>query len=127
MAEYSYAQLSQMQQEAEQRVREMRKKAKNAVEDAARQFPADEPSVPSAVAQAACLQAQKSQAQKSQAQTGCCCKKRSNPSDLIAKLFDGKGIRADDADKALILSVCFLLYAEQADEELILALLYLLI
>ncbi len=121
MAEYSYAQLSQMQQEAEQRVREMRKKAKNAAEDAARQFPADEPSVPSAVAQAACLQAQ-----KSQAQTGCCCKKRSNPSDLIAKLFDGKGIRADDADKALILSVCFLLYAEQADEELILALLYLL-
>ncbi len=110
-----------MQREAVQRVHEMRKKAKAAADEAARQFAADEPTEPSADAPTVCPQAQKPQARK-----GYCCKKQSHAADIISKLFDGKGIRADDSDKALILSVCFLLYAEQADEELILALLYLL-
>lgn len=126
MADYSYAELSQMQREAVQRVQEMRKRAKTAAEDAARKF-ADEgqtaqiKQTQSAEAPAACPRKQ-----NSHGQSGRCCKKRENASDIISKLFAGKGIQADDADMALILSVCFLLYAEKADEELILALLYLL-
>ncbi|MBE6812966.1 MAG: hypothetical protein E7523_08795 [Ruminococcaceae bacterium] len=121
MADYSYAQLSQMQQEAVQRVREMRKKAKSAAEDAARQF-----SETGQSQQTADVATSGPKVQCIASQTGHCCKKRENTSDMISKLFAGKGIQADDTDKALILSVCFLLYAEHADEELILALLYLL-
>ncbi|MBR2413114.1 MAG: hypothetical protein IKB13_01295 [Clostridia bacterium] len=121
MADYSYAQLSQMQQEAVQRVREMRKKAKTAAEDAARQFSVDEQTAQKTENPSSCPKMQNAPLNAHK-----CCKKQENASDIIAKLFAGKGIRADDADKALILSVCFLLYAEHADEELILALLYLL-
>ncbi len=119
MADYSYSQLSQMQQEAVQRVREMRRKAKDAAEDAARQFAAEEQSKQTAETPSIYPKSQHATAPR-------CCKKRENTSDIISKLFEGKGIRADDADKALILSVCFLLRAEQADEDLILAMLYLL-
>ena len=42
MAEYTYAQIAQMQKEAEQRVKEMRLRAKLAAEDAHRRFDADD-------------------------------------------------------------------------------------
>lgn len=122
MADYSYAQISQMQREAEQRVREMRQRAKYAAENAARQMEVDEQTEENNEKQTCCPKRQASAEQPRK-----CCQKSENASDIISKLFSGKGIQADDADKALILSVCFLLYAEQADEELILAMLYLLV
>ncbi len=122
MADYSYAQISQMQREAEQRVREMRQRAKYAAENAARQLTADEQPETENEKPTSCPKQQAAPVQPQK-----CCRKREHASDIISKLFAGKGIQADDADKALILSVCFLLYAEQADEELILAMLYLLV
>ena len=121
MADYSYAQLSQMQQEAVQRVREMRKRAKSAAEDAARQFAAEVPPEQKSEKPSSCPNLQNASVQPRR-----CCQNRANASDFISNLFAGKGMQADDADKALILSVCFLLQAEKADEELILAMLYLL-
>ena len=120
MADYSYAQLAQMQKEAALRVQEMRKKAKFAVEDSTRQFevnPADKE----------IQQKNQNPAPKDKpCPNGKCCRKKAGGGDLLARLFGGSAIPADDADKALILSLCFLLQADGADEELILALLYLI-
>lgn len=121
MADYTYAQLSQMQKEAALRVQEMRKRAKLAAADASRQFDTDKKEEPEKKADIYTPEKVPLTVHSDR-----CCKKNGNQKDLLSKLFSGKGMQAADADKALILSLCFLLQAEKADEELILALLYLL-
>lgn len=121
MAEYTYSQLSQMQREATERVLEMRKRAKKAVEDAGKnkEQPANN---------SACRPQDDSCENNGTAKVPVmpCCQRKANDRNLIGKLF-GSGITGtEDADKALLLSLCFLLQAEKADEELILALLYVL-
>ena len=137
MAEYSYAQLSQMQKEAAERVAEMRKRARLAAEDASERFDAKQaPVVPTApAANSAQPQVPKAvsmpnglQGSNAQLFTG---NKSKHPAsgkktDFLQDLLSGKGLHSVDRDRALLLSLCFLLQAEQADEDLILSLLYLL-
>ncbi len=121
MVDYTYSQLSQMQQEAAQRVREMRRRAKSAAEEAAKQF--DVPQKENA-------SDQQKQEIESQACPECrnphCMKRqmRNNVHDVSP--FSPKRGNPEDADRALLLSLCFLLQADKADEELILAMLYVL-
>lgn len=142
MADYTYAQLSQMQKEAVQRVQEMRKRARFAAEDAAQRFDendppqsTDRPIPPVQCQQPVCtsmpnglqgVQAQLSQKKDPQT-SGCplCNKARGREQRFLQSLLGGK-MSADEKDQALLLSLCFLLKAEQADEDLILALLYLM-
>lgn len=121
MAEYSYSQLSQMQKEAAERVMEMRRRAKFAAEDAAKQLEAqkqkNEPHP----------QPQQGAEKSADAQKGRpCCKRQMCQREPAVPLFVSKGAQTEDADRALIFSLCFLLQAEKADEELILAMLYIL-
>ena len=118
MADYTYSQLSQMQQEAARRVMEMRRRAKFAAEDAAKQFDAPQ-STPEPV--------QQMQEAEEPACRECgnlrCSKRRmhKNESALLKN-----NATPEEADRALLLSLCFLLQAEKADEELLLAMLYVL-
>lgn len=142
MADYTYAQLSQMQKEAVLRVQEMRKRAKFAAEDAAKRFDVHEsvaeceqPPNENAAKRPVCtslpnglqgVSAQLTEKRKNHTiQSAPCgnCRRREN--DFLQSLFGGK-MPTEENDRALILALCFLLKAEKADEDLILALLYLL-
>ena len=142
MAEYTYAQIAQMQKEAEQRVKEMRLRAKLAAEDAHRRFDADDKNEcmkeemhseqnttvfrkPKSIQMESGLKGQRADLSSSAEGDG---ENVYLPSFLQIKSKRNRfvGDLNADSDRALLLSLLFLLQAEKADDGLMLALLYLL-
>lgn len=150
MADYTYAQLSQMQQEAAQRVREMRKRAKQFVQDDVVQAgetevtqagnnhsysaePQTMARTPHSISLPNGLQGAKAalstDARKLNNENMSIlkdCHDEEQQSDFFASAVSNQEDTTAMADRALLLSLCFLLQAENVDESLILALLYLM-
>lgn len=153
MADYSYEQMLAMQQEAEKRVREMRKKARqfaqesssSSVTDHAEDTPSGQHEnkgkmyVPHSIPMPNGLKGEKvnlnTDSKKHRQADAKKAKPQNEADDGTQKREPVCACKAtarrqseneNDSDRALIMSLCFLLQAEKADEDLILALLYLL-
>lgn len=148
MKEYSYRDMMRMQEDAVKRVREMQRRARLTAQEAQDDLRGE--SEPSPVKQTASAapppvdaarpraihmpvelsgKAPELSAAKKATTTATTAATASSPPEqrnALSSLFAGDGLSGDDRDKALILSLCFLLYAEKADEGLLLALLYVL-
>lgn len=148
MADYTYEQLSRMQQQAAQRVREMKKRARQFTDDASRQggqqqeyetvssekvpsfgrtYEPRQISMPNGLQgknfalSAESREREQADNEKNDKEETACerektCNTESAEDESLA-----------EADRALVLSLCFLLYAEGADEGLLAALMYLLV
>ena len=155
MKEYTYNELVAMQEEAKQRVLEMQKKSKYAVEDMNSAFLRNTESTDEKTEKGPTFSCHSipvaQQPRAIQYPTGIVntdsdkhknahvknvCEKTSdkynmknahNQNETISKFFNVFGrLNSDESEKMLILALCMLLVNEQADENLIMALLYLI-
>ncbi len=157
MKEYTYNELVSMQEEAKQRVMEMQKKSKYAVDDMNRSFVrkpdnenAEEGSksgntfsqrtvpvaqqprniqYPTGLVNTEIEKQKKACEKKTEAKAADKSneKKPQGKNDAMSKFFNVFGnLNREESEKMLILALCMLLSNEQADENLIMALLYLI-